>query len=263
LKGYFIQSGSVTGSNHNLVGKPNQDFGFLINRDDLAIGFVSDGCGSSANSQFGSILLSKMVENSFNQFIFDFGVEAITRENLGSIFQSLEKNTLDQLSVFAEKLKMTDYNVGKDYLLCTMMGFILTKEFLTVFHYGDGYYRFDGEVITTNIIQFHKNAPDYLAYKLYPRELPDQQSRSIRFQSYSLNNFKSLIISTDGIEDLPNPHIHELLNDDLYIKNPKAVQRFLQKRNKEERIVDFDKREFKITPPFLKDDTTLILVRKI
>lgn len=260
MEGYFIQSGSVTGSDHNLVGKPNQDFGFLINRDDIAIGMVSDGCGSEENSQFGSILLSKIVSDQFENLLTEFGVEAITRENLNLIFLDLEKNIESKLKDVSKSLNLLDYRIGKKYLLCTMMGFILTKDFVSVFHYGDGWYRFDGNVVTNNTIKFDKNAPDYFAYKLYSDQFKDNH---FGVQTYSLENFKSLVISTDGIETLDSEDINELLSQDLYVKNPKALQRFLQKRNKEHIKIDYDNKDIQRTAPKLKDDTTTILIRKI
>jgi hypothetical protein len=243
------------------LNKPNQDFHFLINEEDIAIGMVSDGCGSGAHSQFGSITICRVAEGLLRKSIPDFlkGERAI----LPGLFNWLTKHIQYGLMEAINLMNLRDPAEAGQFMLATMLGFVLTEKDLIIFHCGDGYYRMEANVIHDCSIQFEGNAPPYLAYSLFPRQLPQYEDLDIKYSVHSAADLRNLIVSTDGIEEVPYTQLAELTTKDLYVKNPSALQRFLQKRAKEEIQIDFDNRDMKKIPALLKDDTTTILVRRI
>lgn len=261
MKNYAISSGSVIGSQHTFLNKPNQDFHFLINHEDIAIGMVSDGCGSGVHSQFGSIVLCRVMENLFRKSLADF--LRGDREELTALFHWLGKHTQYGLMEAINLMGLRDPVEAGKYMLATMLGFVLTDKYLVIFHCGDGYYRMESNVLHDCSIQFKGNAPPYFAYSLFPRQLPEYEDLRITFSVHGVDSLQNLLVSTDGIEEVPYDQLAELTTKDLYLKNPHALQRFLQKRAKEEIQIDFDNKDMKKIPALLKDDTTTILVRRL
>lgn len=262
MKNFAISGGSVIGSHHAAVFKPNQDFYFKHVEEDIGFGMVSDGCGSGAYSQFGSIFLCRSVQLEL-QRIKQSLLQA-DRERVRELLHYHLRRSLRSAYVrIIHDMGLENPRDAGQFLLATMLGFVLTENYLVLFHCGDGYYRLESDVIHECSVKFEGNAPPYFVYSLFPDELPEYGDLSISFSIHEPKQLTGLLLSTDGIDEVPTGEIKELFTKDLYVKNPEALQRFLQKRAREELNIDFDNRDLKKTPPMLKDDTTAILVRRV
>lgn len=124
------------------------------------------------------------------------------------------------------------------YSLFTLLGFVITPTETVIFSCGDGVMAVNGEL---TIWEFENNAPPYLIY-------PDEMIKII--SRFDTQNLQSLLISTDGLEYwLKQREVSEFWEDSRYFKNPDQVRRTLAIANRKSSL--------------LKDDTTLIVVRKL
>lgn len=123
------------------------------------------------------------------------------------------------------------------YSLFTLLGFVIAPTETVIFGCGDGVMALNGEL---KIWEFENNTPPYLIY-------PDETIKIIA--RIETENLQSLLISTDGLEYwLKQREIGEFWADNRYFKNPDQVRRTLAIANRKSAL--------------LKDDTTLIVVRK-
>jgi hypothetical protein len=156
-----------------------------------------------------------------------------------------------------------------DYLLFTIVGVVITPTETVTFSIGDGVVFVNGEI--SYIGKFDDNAPPYLAYGLYRRDLIDFHIHD-RLPTSSV---KSILIGTDGVTDLMEAEfsllpkkaecvgsISQFWQDDRYFSNPDQIRRKLSQINHESIKPNWDNRTLIKEIGLLPDDTTLIVIRR-
>jgi len=244
-----IDSFTKTGHSHTLfedsVITGDSPFPYLI---------VSDGCSSSKNTHLGSHLLSRSAE-----------LELLESENIHASFGE---------SIIYRARSMADLmGLSHNALDATLLVAYVKDDKVHVWMTGDGclYYKSNG-VKTTLSIQYFRNMPYYLSYKLEPlrnesyrqkveeaKENNESIKTVMRWQDDILtevecdynkalklilnkDDLEYLVLSTDGIESFVTEQDRTLNEIDLKIHSfKKFTGDFLQRRIK--RIIKEEAKE--------------------
>jgi hypothetical protein len=271
-----IADGSVIGTDHVHINKPNQDAYHIAWNQDFVVGVVCDGCGdpTSPYSEIGARLVSRMVASD----------AAWSCKQLGFDLRNLQKNVERHLRNLVNELGYYDSGDGhywgtstilKNYFLCTILGFAITPDTTYFFGVGDGTLIVNGENIPLG--PFPNNTPPYLAYSLMDSSLLKSDPGCLDFQIHkqiSTGLLDSFLIGSDGAQEierrqadlLPNGReylggLAQFWSDDRYYKNPQAVNRKLLVANTQKQHINWEARGIEIAQGLLHDDTTLLAGR--
>lgn len=243
---FEIAKASIPGSDHTMPGKPlkknNQDACFTYQDARFTIAIVSDGCGSGVSSEVGSQIGVRILGEILRQ--------ALTR-NVVLSWERIRIELLSQISVMARAMGQSLSAVIGDFFLFSLVGVLVTDTETTVFYCGDGLYGVNGDNVY--IGPFPNNAPPYLSYGLLGEIVP-------RFETvvYPISAVETIVLGTDGVDYIPELEVKlsEWLQTDAVFSNPDVLRRRLA-------LLNLEKIEEGILKPGpLKDDTTLILLRK-
>jgi hypothetical protein len=265
---FEIAGGTVAGTDHLAAGRPNQDaYAFRAEGGCLAA-VVCDGCGSGARSEVGAAL----------------GARLVTEQVLGALrrggdvaspdtWEAVRRGVLAPLRELARGMGGRLAEVVSTYLLFTVVGLAATGEAACAFSLGDGLIALGDELVQLG--PFPGNEPPYLAYGLLDRPPGGEAPRFTVHRTVPASAIQTALLATDGALDLLASSSRALpggggevgplsrfWEDDRMFRNPDAVRRRLALINrsvtrpvwKEERLV----RESGL----LRDDTTLVVVRK-
>ncbi|MCD4762018.1 protein phosphatase 2C domain-containing protein [bacterium] len=277
---FEMAGGTIVGRRHKKIGKNNQDAFFISAGQDSIIGLVSDGCGSGKYSEFGARLLVKLTVKAISRYLALF--RSLIKNQLSEIgFWDLLRETIQSEMINASRCLGGDLKQTiSDYLLATIVGFIVVPEKTIIFSIGDGEAYLNEYLIKFG--SFPGNAPPYLAYSLLKKEEQPFDERFLHFsidQEMPTNKVKNLLIATDGIEDLRKAEekmipgrdkvvgpISQWWKDDKYFENPDMVRRQLFlinnegmkiRRDSENKIIGINR-----FVGLLPDDTTLVVLRR-
>ena len=249
-------SGSIIGRNHVFAGKNNQDAYRIVANEKFIIVVVCDGCGSGKHSEVGAKLGARLVTNAIADLLNqspDQDLEIAKPE----FWDSVKINLLQKLKDFVV-ISNGDLEFVNDYLLFTILGFVITSSETVTFSMGDGAIAINGKF--TEIPPYADNAPPYLAYGLHKPEAINFEIRD----RLPTSELESLLIATDGISDLVKVEdINQFWEEVRYFKNPDAIRRKLAMLNREEAKPDWNKRELIKRSGVLSDDTSLVVIRRI
>lgn len=273
-------SGSVIGRDHLYVGtgrrkvlvsKNNQDAHLVFFTDDYFIALVLDGCGSGSDSEVGSKEAAALFMLAFNKYLmYHVPGEAM--------FDRIRQDVLAEIRVRANGMGLSLSRTIADYYLFTVLGVYIDRSHTVIFSFGDGVFFLNGEM--TNIGPFPGNAPPYMAYaitgSLGEQDHPRILQREFHIQAQiPTKELQTLLIGTDGIlhmvaaentfvpgrEELIGP-VSQFWTDDRYFANAFAVQRRLNIINRDHVDIDWDTQKITEEAGKLKDDTTLVVVRR-
>jgi len=273
-------SGTVTGRDHLyvgtgrrkvLVGKNNQDAHLIFYTEDYFIALVLDGCGSGLHSEVGSEEAAALLMLAFNKYLmYHVPGEAM--------FNRVRLDVLAEIRVRANGMGLSLSQTIADYYLFTVVGVYIDRSHTVIFSLGDGVFFLNGEM--TDIGPFPGNAPPYMAYaitgSLGEQDHPKILQREFRVQAQiPTEDLQSLLIGTDGMlhmvaaENTFVPGRTELIGpvsqfwtDDRYFANAFAVRRRLNIINRDHVDIDWDTQKITEEAGRLKDDTTLVVVRR-
>src|SRR5437773_2755457 len=114
---FDVAAGSVTGRDHVLAGRNNQDAYHWACLPHTVMAVVCDGCGSGKHSEVGAQIGARLI------------VEAMTRALPGpshTFWHRVRHDTLAQLRCLAEQLGGSFTYTVQDYLLFTVVGVLVT-----------------------------------------------------------------------------------------------------------------------------------------
>lgn len=263
-----VASGSVTGREHLRTGKNNQDAYHWQMLGDVMVAIVGDGCSSGAHSEVGARLGVRLVTNAIAQALQEWNIEQ------PEFWSVIQQEVLQQLSKLVFMLNDHSLQVIYDYLLFTIVGAVITPTVTTLFTLGDGVLILNGEAVS--VPSYAGNAPPYLAYGLIePSPMPIEQLQFKIHRCLSTDQVRSLLIATDGVNDLlavadqPLPgklelvgSIEQFWQNDRYFQNPDQIRRRLSLINREVVQPDWEKQQLNRVGGLLSDDTTLIVIRR-
>jgi hypothetical protein len=172
---FKIRTGSLIGQQHQLSQRNCQD-AWAFNTFDLGeagrflVGLVCDGCGEGTHSEVGAKLLAEFCTHEIERLLWEFEPAVVPSELymralvfLDSISQSLiGLRVLPEVGL-TQPLDETKEFI-RNYLLATVVGFIVGPEQTVIFAAGDGLILLNEQVV----VRDEDNQPNYLAYGLLP-----------------------------------------------------------------------------------------------
>lgn len=160
--------------------------------DKWYVGAVLDGCSSAKDSYFASALFVKLIAKACKTIPYiskiqpEFTIESFTPKTLGEFILN---QTFEGLKKEHNHLLLDDIELLSTLLLAVVHR---TERSAWVNVSGDGFLAINNELIEID----QKNVPDYMAYHL---ELSFDDWFQSHTQSYEIDNFERLHITTDGI----------------------------------------------------------------
>ena len=221
-----VVSASVVGREHIRLWMNNQD-GIAkgkveINGKEHLYAVVTDGCSEGLHSEVGAKLLARFIVGEIPVILF-----------CGTTLEELPKalfmrcigylRGIAAQTVIGDQQEMVSFI--KNYLLCTVVGFVMDDESCVVFHAGDGVIVVNDTVCRIN----QDNKPRYLAYHLVDRRYLVQQSASQPegFEAFyfSLKTLDRLVIATDGLDEKALPSLNGFGKDIQLLRELKGLSR--------------------------------------
>lgn len=274
---FQFAAGSIIGKDHVLIGKNNQDgFYALSDQKDITVAVVCDGCSSGQHSEVGAKIgasltafavrrearraLSRASPKGENPFITE------------QFWKKVQQDVLSHILLLAQAMGDSLSDTIWDYFLFTTVGVLITKEWSTFFHLGDGVIIVNGyEYI---IPQYPDNEPPYIGYGLVESSINPEL---IRYVSHGLPtpDVTSFLIGTDGVEELIRSAektvpgrteivgpISQFWENPSYFASKDAVRRRLAILNREGRRINYQAGTTTSYHGLLSDDTTIIIGRR-
>jgi len=268
MEDFEIAGGSVTGRDHITINKPNQDSYDWIKSDEFIIATICDGCGSRPHSEVGARLGSKLFNTYLLQNFKRLNLQSYDKFK-DSFIQTIEIATLflvETLRKLAVDMSFKPLCTINDHFLFTIITVIITKEFTGITIIGDGVYHVDETTVNS---ESKSNTPYYPIYKLMgkPFEIQDEiimHNSTWKFLSIGSDGCTHLINAAE--KNVPGKNnvvgALEQFKNDKYYKNTDMVRRRLAQINKTTQRIDWENKKINVEHGHLKDDTTLISIRR-
>lgn len=266
-----------SGTRKTLVGADNQDGFRTLCSDDYIIAVVCDGCGSSRGSGIGAHVGAHLVVEAIYRNLekYHAGFTSLGLEDTTQFLERVRLDVLAHLRVLVNSMGSNLSRVVYRNFLFTVLGVIVSQDYTTIFSIGDGYFFINGAITT---ISFPDNMPPYIAYGIAGSVLTHTDPALLHFQVHRVvktDVVKTLLIGTDGLkylidaaeqnipgkQELVGP-VSQFWEDDCYFANEFMITRKLVLINRDYLNIDWVKRRLAEECGRLRDDTTLVVIRR-
>ena len=266
---FEIAGGSVQGRDHDRIGLNNQDAFAWSCTERAIVAVVCDGCGSGAHNEVGAWMGARLTVQILKKL-----TEKQAYHPSEDLMEHVRQLLLVQLVSMIKAMGGESNIVIQDFFLFTIVGFIIQPETAAIFTLGDGVFTVNGHYVH---IKYPGNAPPYIGYGF----LPQNSTQKSCLPSFKIHwegrpeDIKSILIGTDGVDDLCNssdktlPGKTEIIGElsqfwmaDAYFTNPYAVQRRLALINRISTRYDPATGRIRQDSGRLSDDTTFIVLRR-
>lgn len=264
MEGWQIAGGSVTGTMHLNPIKfgNNQDAFYWIETRDMIIAVVSDGCGSSLDSEVGAKIGSKLFAQRTQYWMEKWGLDVSHRDIMELreefMWELIRTDVVAELKDVAIGMGPSLHRTIKDSFLFTVVGVVLTNQVFVLFTIGDGFAAKNGR--EEPLIEYPGDAPPYMMYAPIMDKLMNPPPESCEVAIHEIcptGIVENIAIGSDGVGKYLLPvldgDLSEFWREDKYFNNPDQVRRRLALINKTNFV--------KVRGP-LKDDTTLVVIRR-
>lgn len=198
---FRITKGSVIGREHVRLWRNNQDAvsvgGVTVGEKEYVYGVVTDGCSEGKHSEVGAKLLVEWMQSEI-PMILSTGV------GIEDALSALYQKAIDYLAGIARATAVGPpeqiVEFIRNYLLSTVLGFLMDDEMCCVFAAGDGLVAINDDVVRID----QGNKPVYLGYHLVPRVyLQDASGLPKGFQLWKMGtaSIVRMAVCTDGMEE--------------------------------------------------------------
>jgi hypothetical protein len=249
---FQVAAGTVTGRDHVVSGRPNQDAYAVWRGPDAVVAVVADGCGSQRGSETGARVGAHLLADALRRHR-----RRIHGEEAAVALEDVRRDVLDHLrrlaSAMGERLEPT----VAEFFLFTLVGALVTDEHALVFALGDGVVAVNGDV---RVLSFPRNEPPYLGYGL----LGAGPAFAMLAQRPTAE-VESILIGTDGLAALLDGGalpLSDLWSDDRFFRNPAALTRRLTLVNRPQTRIDWERRRVERAGGLLSDDTSVVVLRR-
>lgn len=278
-KQFCIGAGSVPGTDHTMPGRPgwknNQDAYVTYADEDVSIGIIADGCGSveahasEVGAHIGVNLLLHAIITQYKRYLpISIG------NSEPALFRRVREDVLSHIRVLALSMSSSMSSTVRDFFSFTLIGFMVTKTKTYIFVIGDGYTSVNDTLTVWG--PFKNNAPPYTALVLTNSSLSLENDLEFKVLEYDTDKINSILIASDGLryvlssenERLPGQEklvgpISQFWEEDIFFKNSDAIRGRLALMNRERAVIDTGYKHPRIAHGLLKDDTTLVVLRRI
>lgn len=278
-RNFAVISGSITGTAHTKKGLNNQDSFLIHTQEDLLIALVSDGCSAGNkesalyHSEVGSNLIVHIALKEIRTYYGLHGADAFNRPDA---WQTLSQRIVHTLLTTAQLVSIFPYNWLDKHCLATLIGCIITPSKTYFIGCGDGMYGYNGSISILKPTN-QENYPAYLVFNIIPSDIYPMGDTSILltcFDTVDTASIETAYIGTDGVHDLqiiaqqqiPGQQtmvgdLSQFWQQESYWKNPYHLQNRLNVINTPKTLRDGES-AWKTYPGLLKDDTTLLIIKK-
>ena len=232
--GFTLKTGKVIGRSHILAGRNCQDSlktsTTEINGRPYMVGWISDGCSEGAHSEVGSSLATEFLLNqSLHYLSEDIPLEIIPLFLFEDLLSFLRSTLIWQSLDTPQKQAL----FIKDFLLFTLVGYIIGPKHSLVMAYGDGLVIINDRIYRRD---FHDESP-YPGYLLIdPLYLdPNRRAISQAFDVFTVEtaSIKKLAIGSDAwLQEF------DLVSLVWGHKHPNQVQRNMNIWSDQKKLVD-------------------------
>jgi len=265
---FEFASGSITGREHQLIGKNNQDAFSITSSAGHFVAVVCDGCGSSKHSevgaQIGASIIGKVVSKAL---IYSAPTNVM---NASAFWEDIRREITHRLTSVAYNMTPSNRDLRETverFFLFTIVGIAITPNFVVPFSIGDGIWIINGK--KHRLGPFENNAPPYIGYGLIRNNggWKDEQLRIRLGDIYVVEEVRNALIGTDGVIDLigvlpEGEYINQFWDDSKYFTNQDGVRRRLCRLNMARETINWEQRRVDRQHGLLPDDTTLISIRR-
>jgi hypothetical protein len=198
---FAIRAAKVIGKDHLRAGRNCQDgYAFkeiTIGEKSFLIGVVSDGCSQGNRSEIGGLLIPIFIVGEITRLLqLGIQVDRIPMVLYPSVVKFLEGLRL--LFPIREMAEMVDF--VQNYLLATVVGFVLDEENGVVFYSGDGYLVIDNEIQKID----YQNQNPYIGYHLVPHSVLESIKplpKTFEVKTFKTDLAQKIAIATDGFSE--------------------------------------------------------------
>jgi hypothetical protein len=271
VQAFEIAGGTVAGRDHVRIGQNSHD-AYCWSHKDITVAVVCDGCGSSDHSEVGAKIGAKIaVDSILKHYRADpelFQYANMTNRGLAYVQRSI----LTKIQSVAEAMAGSFSENVSQYFLFTILAAVLDQKNDKAYIFGCGDGLFYVNDIPT-VMPSPNNAPAYLSYNLV--ETNQKAPELGMLWMGSLETVKSILLGTDGVSDLarsfdkPIPGkeekigpISQFWEKDGFFKNSFMIGHRLALINRSTQKVDWEKKAMSEAHGPLRDDTTLIAIRR-
>ncbi len=268
---FAIAAGSVTGRDHAQCGRGNQDALHIATRDQVTALVVCDGCGSSAHSEIGAWLGARWTGELLLKYMLKDPAALNSNETAQALLERVRQRLLRRLRSLVLSVSGPKNEALTDVLF-TIVGALITPTYTVLYSLGDGLLVLNGDAL--RIGPFPGNEPPYVAYGLC--RSAERAPKFTLHHRIATSDVRSLLVGTDGAGDwtdiaakflpgrteLAGP-LSQFWQDERYFKNADAIRRKLALVNRPATLPDWTTRAVQRIPALLRDDTTLIVARRI
>ncbi len=244
---FFVTGGAIIGREHLRLHRNNQD-GLAIRRSaDSIVAVVTDGCSSGRYSEVGARLGAAWLAARL-----PIALARRDGQDDNQLARALTDGLVDYLRSVAWELAPSPEMlpaVVADYLLFTFLVAVVEPQSSCIFGMGDGVWGVNGA--RTVLDPGPENAPAYPAYRLLETHgYPDAERLNAPLLHFRAPTemVRTLIIGSDGVEDLGPESFAGFGWESQYIRNPMQLQRRLVVLGEQRRL--------------LPDDTSMVLIRR-
>ena len=273
--------GSVIGADHVKSKKNCQDALMIIQKKDLTVAFVSDGCGDAVDSPFSEVGSRLGVAMVVNRIVSQLENKARWRWdwclNSAVFWKDVQEYTLEKIEDVARGLGGDYAKNVVNHFLFTLVGMVMTPELTTFVGLGDGYYFLNGDKYQM-MSETKDNMPVYLAYNLVETNLKKMAPEDLilRPRKTALtSSVDSLMIATDGLNGVladPKKLVpgtktevggpEEFWSNPKYFDNPFSLGWRLNLLASEKRTMVWDEQRMEIHAPIVTDDLALVVANR-
>lgn len=198
---FIIRGAKVTGKDHLRAGRNCQD-GYAFNEVTIGeksflVGVVSDGCSEGKYSEIAGLLLPVFVVEEIVRLLqLEIPIAQIPTVLYPSVIKFLEGIRL--LFPLREITEAIDF--AQNYLLATVVGFVLSEENGVVFYSGDGYLVIDDEIQKID----YQNRSPYIGYHLVPHSVLESTKplpKAFEVRTFKTGSVQKIAIATDGFSE--------------------------------------------------------------
>lgn len=269
---FAVGGATQQGTKHILDNHNNQDALSILIGKEFLLGTLCDGCTSThdeirdsfSNNEVGAKLIAHIVISNAQKLLKG------TRFNDPDLFvQALSQKTCRQFVTLVKHLAGDDEKERElfifDFLMSTIIGFVVTREHYFVFGCGDGI------VCINNQITILQEAGSYFAASILPRCCPsmytkttDSNSLKVRYSGIT-SDLRNIFLATDGFNEIAERFPQTLIkfiNGSISTRPNGGFDFLLPDFRKQFLGADTIAKYF-ITSGWPKDDASFLLIKRL
>lgn len=198
---WVIRAAKVIGKDHLRAGRNCQDgYAFkeiALGEKSFLVGAVSDGCSQGSRSEIGGLLIPVFIVGEIARFL-QLGIPT---DQIPMVLYPSVVKFLDEIRLLFPIRGMAEaIDFVQNYLLATIVGFVLDEENGVIFYSGDGYLVIDDEIQKID----YQNQSPYLGYHLVPHSVLEPAKllpNTFEVKPLKTGSAQRIAVATDGFSE--------------------------------------------------------------